>query len=114
VFVNAKEKSGMNSTSSIGEIQTPLAASYLQRLCKHFSLEIPTEYNGSEGVASFPFGQCRLLAETQTLTFHCEAEDSAALDRLQEVIAKHVVMFTQRNPVTLTWRTQTDIETSKH
>lgn len=103
----------MVSALSIGEIQTPLAASYLKRLCKHFSQEIPVEYGETEGIAHFPFGQCRLQAEAQVLSFHCQAEDATALARLQEVIAKHVVMFTHRNPMTVTWRNQSDIESLK-
>jgi uncharacterized protein len=104
----------MTSVLSIGEVQTPLAVTYLKFLCKHFSTEIPVEYSETEGFAQFPFGKCRLSAKTQTLTFHCEAENTTALDRMQEVIDKHVVMFTQRNPVIVTWQTHNLTETSAH
>jgi hypothetical protein len=104
----------MTSALSVGEVQTPLAFTYLKFLCKHFSNEIPVEYTETEGFAQFPFGKCRLSAETQILSFHCEAENTTALDRMQEVIDKHVVMFTRRNPVIVTWRTHNAIETSEH
>jgi hypothetical protein len=101
----------MTSVLSVGEIRTPLAVTYLKFLCKHFSTEIPVEYNETEGMAQFPFGKCRLSAESHTLLFHCEAENATLLARMQEVIDKHVVMFTKRNPVIVTWRTHQAIET---
>lgn len=90
--------------SCIGEVQTPLAATYLARLCRHFSKKIEVEYGETEGHARFPFGSCRLQAGAQTLSFHCQAEDPEALSRMQEVIGRHVGMFTRRNPLTVTWR----------
>jgi uncharacterized protein len=110
--IEEKEKSPMIATSSIGEVQTPRAAIYLKHLCKHFSEEIPVEYSETEGFAHFPFGECRLLAKAQTLTFHCEAKDAAALAKMQDVIDKHIVMFTKRNPIILAWRNEPDIKTS--
>jgi hypothetical protein len=90
--------------NSIAEVQTPLAATYLARLCKHFSKKIPVEYSETEGQACFPSGHCRLLAEAETLTFHCEAEDPAALAHMQTVISHHVSLFTRHNPLVVAWR----------
>lgn len=89
--------------SSIGEVETPLASTYLTRLCKHFSKKIEVVYDEAEGHARFPFGDCRLLADTRTLSFHCKAEDSEAMARLQDVINQHVGMFTRRNPLLVNW-----------
>jgi len=90
--------------SSIGQVQTPLASTYLQRLCKHFSKKIEVEYGETKGYAAFPYGRCRLQADAETLIFHCETEEAEAMLVMQDVISRHVGMFTKRNPLTVTWR----------
>ena len=89
--------------SSIGQVETPMAVTYLQRLCKHFSKKIRVEYGETEGLAAFPYGRCRLLADDGTLSFHCETEGPDAMLVMQDVISRHVGMFTKRNPLTVTW-----------
>ena len=91
-----------------GTVATPQASTYLVRLCKHFSKKISVEYDpedGSRGHARFPFGECRLAANESELSFNCSADDSAALEQIQEIISLHVGMFTKRSPLQVDWRT---------
>jgi hypothetical protein len=90
--------------SFIGAVQTHLAGSYLTRLCKHLSNSIRIEYADNEAYAHFEFGDCHLVSEAQTLTFHCETEDLAALARMQSTIEQYVQIFARHNPVKVTWQ----------
>lgn len=86
-----------------GTTETPLASTYLDRLCRHFAKKISVEHDETTGHARFPFGECHLEADDTTLRFHCRAGDEASLEKIVDVIERHVWMFTKRDPLTVTW-----------
>lgn len=89
-----------------GFVATPLAGTFLVRLCKHFSKKINVDYdpeNAREGFASFPFGECHLRANEEQLTFACRAESAEAMAEMQKIIGLHVGMFSRRDPLSITW-----------
>ncbi len=89
--------------ASKGRVATPLAATYLARLCKHFAKKVPATWDEAHGSAEFPFGRCELSATEDELRFHCTAPDAAAMAQLQDVIGLHVGMFTKRAPLRVAW-----------
>ncbi len=95
----------------IGAVHTHLADSYLTRLCKHLNQQIRIEYADKEAYAHFDFGDCHLVSEGQTLTFHCETADLTALARMQSTIEQYVQIFARHNPVQVTW--QPHLETNR-
>jgi len=89
--------------NSQGHATTPLAATYLERLCKHFGKKIPATWDANHGTAEFPFGRCEMEARSDTMFFNCSAADPAAMTQLQNVISSHVAMFTKRSPLVVAW-----------
>lgn len=87
-------------------VETEKASRYLQQLCKHFQHKIPAEFDTEQGKITFPMGVCTLKAEGTVLTMDVTAADSAALDRLQDVVGSHFIRFAFREPQNdLIWQT---------
>lgn len=87
-----------------GQVPTPEASRYLQRLCYHFSRKIEVRYDEHQGEAHFPWGLCLLRADAAALHFDCRAENAEALARVQAAIDSHVELFTRKSPVMATWQ----------
>ncbi len=49
-------------------------------------------------------GVCRLSADDGRLALSLDAPDAAALDRLQDVVARHLVRFAFREEMQIDWR----------
>jgi uncharacterized protein len=79
-------------------------ARYLGQLCKHFAHKLPVTLEESQGSIAFPMGTCRLEAADGLLLLRAEAEDAEALERLQDVVARHLLRFAFRAPPAIEWR----------
>ncbi|GAB2726425.1 DUF2218 domain-containing protein [Comamonas sediminis] len=84
--------------STQGQVATPEASRYLQRLCYHFSRKIKVQYDSLQGEAQFPWGHCSLRADECTL-----ADDALALARVRHAIDAHVALFSRKNPMQVEW-----------
>ena len=89
--------------SSQGQVATPEASRYLQRLCYHFSRKISVQYDSHQGEAQFPWGHCSLQAEGDMLSFVCSADNAEALARVRHAIDAHVALFSRKNPMVVAW-----------
>lgn len=83
-------------------LETP--ARYLAQLCKHFAHKLPVTLEEREGSIEFPMGVCRLQADEGVLVLRAEAAEAEALDRLQDVVARHLLRFAFRAPPEITWQ----------
>ncbi len=52
----------------------------------------------------FPAGDCILNSTADSLRLELECRDQASLERLQEVIDKHLARFAFREPPKIEWR----------
>ena len=93
----------MSETTSTAVLTTPNASRYLQQLCKHFAHKIPATFDAEQGRIEFPFGTCTLAAGPDTLTLTAQTAEPETLDRLEEVIASHLVRFAFREDLTVSW-----------
>ena len=84
-------------------VATPKASQYLQTLCKHFGHRRPVTFDKTAGEIAFDGGTCRLAAEGEVLTLTVEAADPAERERLQEVIASHLLRFAFKEQMTVSW-----------
>lgn len=84
-------------------VATPKASQYLQTLCKHFGHRRPVTFDKAAGEIAFDGGTCRLAAEGETLTLTVEAAGPAERERLQEVIASHLLRFAFKEQMTVSW-----------
>ncbi len=79
-------------------------ARYLGQLCKHFAHKLPVTLEEARGSIAFPMGTCRLEAAEGLLLLRAEAEGDEALERLQEVVGRHLLRFAFRTPPAIDWR----------
>lgn len=94
---------------SEGQIATPEASRFLQRLCFHFSRKISVSYDEHQGQAHFPTGFCQMKASPDTLYFSCSAASEDALQRVQLTLDHHVQLFSRKSPLIVQWSRQTVI-----
>lgn len=85
-------------------VETPRASRYLQQLCKHFAHKLPVTFDPQAGHIAFPMGDCRLAAGEGRLELTVDAHDAVDLDRLQDVVARHLVRFAFREDLQIDWR----------
>ena len=90
-----------------GQLPTPEASRFMNRLCYHFSRKITVVYDEAQGRADFPWGLCLLGAAggeaATTLTFDCSASSSEELARVQYTIDEHIKLFSRKNPLLVRW-----------
>ncbi len=91
----------MNSTA---RVPTALPRRYMSQLCKHFEHKAPVTLGEAEGRITFPMGVCALQATRDAIVMTVEAADQDGLERLQDVIARHLVRFAFRKPVDVVWQ----------
>jgi len=93
-----------NSLQSNTSFATEKASQYLQTLCKHFGHKLKTEFTAEQGLIEFPFGNCKLVADTTTLKLTGNANSSEDLERLQTVMTNHLTRFAFREEPKLSWQ----------
>lgn len=94
---------------SEGQIATPEASRFLQRLCFHFSRKISVSYDEHQGQAHFPTGFCQMKASPDTLYFSCSAASEDALQRVLRTLDHHVQLFSRKSQLIVEWSRQTVI-----
>jgi hypothetical protein len=91
--------------SSQADIPTDSAARYLGQLCAHFAHKPELDVVRAEesGLIRFPSGQCSLTAKKESLHLQIDGRDQFSLERLQDVIDKHLQRFAFREPPKIDW-----------
>ena len=97
-----------NQTNSVSEarVGSAMARRYLSQLCKHFQHKLPVTLaeDGSQGSIRFQGGTCALAADADALTLRLLAEDAAARERLEDVVARHLLRFAFRENLEVPWQ----------
>lgn len=89
---------------SVAQVPTVLPARYPGQMCKHFAHRLDVAQDGPSGRIAFPeLGVCRLDAGEGVLVLRAAAPDRDALERLQDVIARHLLRFAFREPLGIAW-----------
>jgi hypothetical protein len=86
------------------EITTPQASRYLQQLCKHFAHKLPVTFDPAQGSIAFDIGDVRLAADDERLTIALTAPDGEQLERLKDVVIRHLERFAFREELAVEWR----------
>lgn len=79
-------------------LETQNARKYLAQLSKHFAHKIEVEASADKARLSFPAGPIRLQADDAALVVSVEAADPEGLDRLKDVLWRHLERFAFREP----------------
>ncbi len=93
--------------TSISIIKTPVASSYIGKLCRHFVHKIEVEYTNTTGKAVFPAGICTMHADPEHLTFRIEANDQEGLEKIKGVLVRHLLKFAYKEELAITWQDET-------
>ena len=88
---------------STARVATKSALRYLGQLCKHFGHKVPSSLDGDHGWIAFEFGRCHLATNEDELSLHNTAASPEALQRLEEVIARHLERFAFREALVISW-----------
>jgi len=90
--------------TATARVTTEQPRRYLGQLCKHFAHKLPVTLEEARGSIAFPMGTCRLEAAEGLLLLRAEADGAEALERLQDVVGRHLLRFAFRAPPTIDWR----------
>lgn len=88
---------------SEARVTTHRPATYLQRLCKHFQVKVPTEYNKEHGAIQFAMGGCEMRVEPETLVLQVTADDEAALAQVKHIVTDHLERFGHHDRLKAHW-----------
>ncbi|MGP3685750.1 DUF2218 domain-containing protein [Streptomyces sp. IBSNAI002] len=92
--------------SSLAQVATDQAARYAKKLASHLGRKIPVETLPGTIRLDFPLGHGFLVPQPGQLLLSATAEDPHALERVQDVLGRHLERFGRRNELTVTWQSQ--------
>ena len=85
-------------------VPTANGAKYLQQLCKHWAHKLEGELSGDAGTVRFPDAVARMTANADALAVTVEAADEATVERIKDVVARHLDRFAFREaPLPFAW-----------
>ena len=91
----------MPATQASVEIPTP--ARYMARLCNHFTHRETVHREADRARIEFPNGLCTLQATDSRLEMRIEAGNTADLERLEQVVARHLKQVASAETFDVTW-----------
>jgi len=89
--------------TSAAFVETPRAQRYTKQLVSHFGTKVSTEMTDTGGTLSFGFGTCTLEATPTGIRLEATAGDDEELDRLEDVVARHLVRFGSNDALAVSW-----------
>ncbi len=89
--------------TSQARVATDRPERYLNQLCKHFSHKLPVELGEGAGKLTFSSGVCDLRAEPGVLVLDVTAPDEPSLANTEDVVARHLVRFGERDELSVSW-----------
>lgn len=78
-------------------------ARYGKQLSEHLGHKIPVEYLGDHWVLTMGSGLATVTPTENTLELSAEAHDSETLDRVKDVLGRHLLKFAHKLDITLDW-----------
>lgn len=85
-------------------VPTTSGARYINRLCKHWQHKLDVSHDEHQGRVTFDGGVCHMRAEAGALHLQLTAEDAAIRERLEHVVAVHLVRMANREDVDVAWQ----------
>lgn len=93
--------------STHASVLIPSPAKYMARLCNHFAHRVTVHREATSARIDFPNAPCSLKATDGSLEIHVESEDAAHLERLQEIISRHLKQVAAAEVFDVTWNAPT-------
>jgi hypothetical protein len=90
--------------SSIANITSVNPGRLIRRLCKHWGHKFDVTYDEHHGEVPLPIGQCSMKASETVLTVTLVSEDAESLQKLEEVVAAHLVRMAHEESLEISWQ----------
>ncbi len=90
--------------SSQTELAAPNADKVLYKLCKHFALKIPVDFDTENAEIHFPIGDCTLRRVANHLHVQCRADAPDKLAKLEHVLQDHLGLMLKDPALVLHWQ----------
>lgn len=84
-------------------VAMPTPARYMGRLCNHFAHRATVHREAERARIEFPNGMCSLQATESCLEMRIEATDMATLERMEEVVARHLKQVASSETFEVRW-----------
>ena len=88
-----------------GTVATDRPDRYAAQLAKHLGHRLETRWDGERGEIRFPDGGavCTIAAAPPGLVFEAAAPDDAMLERVKDVVKRHLERFGERENLVVDW-----------
>jgi len=92
---------------SVAHVATPTPDRYAKQLASHLGHRVPvTEAPDGTRVLTFGSGTGTLRSQDGELVMEADAVDAAGLAQVEDVLARHLVRFGERQELAVTWEPQ--------
>ncbi len=91
------------SLSSTAVVATTRPERYLKQLASHLGQRIPVVQESARTVWTFPFGECVGTPTPETLELRANATTPDDLDRIEDVIGRHLERLGARDSLIVRW-----------
>lgn len=90
--------------NSYTQYTTPEVEKVLYKLCKHFALKIPVEFDREKAHIEFSMGICQIRREQDTLHLQCRADTSDKLAAIESIVEDHLGLMVKNPELVLQWQ----------
>lgn len=90
--------------TSTAELCLPQAERVLFKMCKHFAIKVPVDFDSQRAEIDFRFGRCHIRREGERLRLHCEAGAPEQLSRVQAVLDEHLALMARDRELSVAWQ----------
>jgi hypothetical protein len=96
---------------SVAHVATARPERYLKQLVSHLGRNVDAEQSedGRHGALIFSSGTCALSAEPGTLRMTARAEDLERLAAVEDVVARHLVRFGEKDQLAVEWTAAVEV-----
>lgn len=91
--------------STRADVRTDHPERYAKQLVSHLGRKVDFAVEGPTSTASIAGGTGAIEVGAGVLVLRAQAPDRATLDRVQDVLGRHLERFGQRNELTVVWTT---------
>jgi hypothetical protein len=92
------------------DVATDAPARYAKQLVSHLGRRVEWTTDGPVSTATIAGGTGIVEVADGVLILRAEAPDTEALERVQDVLGRHLERFGQRNELVVTWAADPDVE----
>jgi hypothetical protein len=92
------------------DVPTDVPARYAKQLVSHLGRRVEWTTDGPVSSATIAGGTGVVEVGDGVLILRAQATDTEALERVQDVLGRHLERFGQRNELVVTWASDPDVE----